>query len=165
MRRQPVKIPIILAILSALVLPIATLGYAGLYAMEFAGLLSIFSTASILLDVFLAFLFLIFTWGNVYLLHAFLHTLPELPEKHKMFIVWKVLAFVAGALSLLTPLYSIFPDAFGILFGWSLAYSIEFLAGIIFSCLLMRFALRQSASQYPMYISPRPNERTRLYAW
>ena len=142
MRRQPVKIPIILAILSALVLPIATLGYAGLYAMEFAGLLSIFSTASILLDVFLAFLFLIFTWGNVYLLHAFLHTLPELPEKRKMFIVWKVLAFVAGALSLLTPLYSIFPDAFGILFGWLLAYSIEFLAGIIFSCLLMRFALR-----------------------
>ena len=55
MRRQPVKIPIILAILSALVLPIATLGYAGLYAMEFAGLLSIFSTASCvpLFDVYM----------------------------------------------------------------------------------------------------------------
>lgn len=142
MKRQPVKIPVILAILSAVVLPMATLGYAGLYAMEFAGLLSILSTTAIILDVFLAFLFLAFTWGNVYLLYAFLRTLPELSEKRNLFVVWKVLAFVAGALSLLTPLYSIFPDAFGISFAWSCAYSVELLAGIALGCLLMRFAWR-----------------------
>ncbi len=137
---MPAKMPVVLAIVSAVIVPLSAFAYAGFYAMNLAGLLSIFSTVWIVLDVLLAFLCLLFTWANVRLLHAVLCTLPELSEKRIMSGLWKCMAYFAGALSILTPLYSIFPNSPLAMCGWAVVFCLELLASIALGCLLMRFA-------------------------
>lgn len=139
---MPVRIPIALAILSAVIVPMASFAYVGLYAMNFTGLLSIFSTTWIVLDVLLAFFYLFFTWANVRLLHSVIGSLPELPETRTMAGLWKCMAYFAGALTILTPLYSVFPNSSLAMYGWTFAFSVELLASIFLGWVLMRFALR-----------------------
>ncbi|MDY6284078.1 MAG: hypothetical protein SPL19_03785 [Fibrobacter sp.] len=142
MKLLPVRIPVALAAISAVVVPVSAFAYVGLYAMSFTGLLSIFSTTWIVLDVLLAFLYLLFVWGNVNLLHAVIRTLPELPEKRIFTGLWKWMAGFAGILSVLTPLYSLFPDSTLMIRGWAFAFGVEQVTSILLGCLLMRFALR-----------------------
>ena len=63
MKKYPVKFSLFLALLSAAIVPICALYYAGLYALDFLAMLSIFSTLFTVADVVLPLLFLFSVWG------------------------------------------------------------------------------------------------------
>jgi len=142
MKLLPVRIPILLAIISAVLVPVSAFAYAGFYAMSFTGLLSMFAATWIALDVFLAFLYLLFMWGNVNLLHSVIRTLPEFPEKRMLSGLWKWMTCFAGLLTILTPLYSVFPNSTFAICGWVFAFGVEQVTSIVLGCLLLRFAHR-----------------------
>lgn len=143
MERFPVKVSLGLAALSLLVTPLLALCYAGLYAVDLIGLLSIFGKLSTVLDVLLPVLFLVTLWGILYLLSAFVKGLPETcGEKKSLGGLFRLLACFACALSVLSPLYSVFPESVAVCVAWTFAFSIELVAGIFFGLLTARFALR-----------------------
>ncbi len=143
MKRFPVKIPLGFAALSLLATPILALCYAGLYAVDLIGLLSIFGKFSTVLDVLLPVLFLVTLWGILYLLSTFLKGLTEAcGEKKSLGGLFRLLVGFACALSVLSPLYSVFPESVAVCVAWTFAFSIELAAGIFFGLVTARFALR-----------------------
>ncbi len=143
MNRFPVKVPIGFAALSLLVTPLLALCYAGLYAVDLVGLLSIFEKFSTVLDVLLPVLFLVTLWGILYLLSVFLKGLPDTcGGKKPLGGLFRLLVCFACALSVLSPLYSVFPDSVAVCVAWTFAFSIELVAGIFFGLVTARFALR-----------------------
>ncbi len=143
MNRFPVKMSLGLAALSLLGIPMLALGYAGLYAVELVGLLSIFGTLSTVLDVLLSVLFLLSLWGILYLLSVFLKGLPDVYGERKSLLgLFRLLACFACALSALSPLYSVFPDSVAICVVWTFAFSIELVTGVALGLLLAYRAFR-----------------------
>ncbi len=143
MNRYPVKMPLVLAALSLLVIPLLALGYAGLYAVDLVGLLSIFGTLSTVLGVLLPILFLASLWGILYLLSAFLKGLPDAHgERKSLSGLFRLLVCFACALSVLSPLYSVFPDSVALCVAWTVAFSIELVAGAALGLVLALFAFR-----------------------
>ncbi len=140
MARYPVKVPLALAVLSLFGIPGLALCYAGLCAVDFAGLLSIFGTLSTVLGVLLPVVFLVTLWGILYLLSAFLKNLSECGAKKSLGCLFRLLVAVACALSVLSPLYSVFPESVAICVAWTFAFSIELVAGVAFGLVTARFA-------------------------
>ena len=136
MARYPVKVPLALAVLSLFGIPGLALCYAGLCAVDFAGLLSIFGTLSTVLGVLLPVVFLVTLWGILYLLSAFLKNLSECGAKKSLGCLFRLLVAVACALSVLSPLYSVFPESVAICVAWTFAFSIELVAGVAFGLAL-----------------------------
>ncbi len=143
MNRYPVKMSLALAALSLLGIPMLALGYAGLYAVELAGLLSIFGTLSTVLGVLLPVFFLVSLWGILYTLSAFLKGLPDtFGEKKPLLGLFRLLVCLACALSVLSPLYSVFPESVAICVAWTFAFSIDLVAGAALGILLALRAVR-----------------------
>lgn len=141
--RCPVKVPLALAVLSAAVVPVLAVLYAGLYGVELFGLLSIFGTLATVLDVLLSILFLVLVWGGVYVLGAFLKGLECVPGDRKIFFgLFRLLSAFACVLSVLSPLYSIFSESPAFCIAWTFAFSIELVTGIVLGILIARLGLR-----------------------
>ncbi|MCK9182916.1 MAG: hypothetical protein M0P13_08570 [Fibrobacteraceae bacterium] len=143
MQKFPVKFPVALALISAFVAPLFAMFYAGFFAMDFFGFLSVFFPFRTILDVAEAVLFLLFTWGNVYLFYACWKALPvDVPGVNAFHALWGLLAFVAGTLSVLTPLFSVFSGNSVLCILWTVAFSVELIAGVFLGCFLMRIAYK-----------------------
>lgn len=142
MNRFSVKASLGLAALSLLVTPVLALCYAGLYAVDLVGLLSIFGKLSAVLEVLLPVLFLVTLWGILYLLSAFLKGLDACGEKNALDWLFRLLVFLACALSVLSPFYSVFPDSVALCAAWTLVFSVELVAGIFFGLVTVRLAFR-----------------------
>ncbi len=143
MEPAPVKLSLGLAAFSVVVLPLVVFVYTGLYFIDLSGLLSIFAPLATGIDVFLAISFLLLAWGNVYLLRAILKRLPKRADGMKtMQNLWKALAIFASALTVFSPLYSVFPGSVGICTAWSAAFFAEWIVGLILYVSLARFGFR-----------------------
>lgn len=143
MEPAPVKLPIGLAVFSVVVLPLMVFVYTGLYFFDLSGFLSILAPLATGVDVFLAISFLLLVWGNVYLLRAILKRLPTFADGMKtMRTLWMALAVFAGVLTVLSPLYSVFPDSGEICTAWSAAFFAKWIVGFILCVSLARFGFR-----------------------
>lgn len=141
---RPVKVPLVLAFCSATLVPVAALGYVGLYTLELSGLLSIFGTLATVLDVLLPVMLLAMLWGCAYLLSAFLKDLPESFRERKMLgWLFRLLLVFAVALGVLSPLYSVFSESLAVCAAWTLAFSIELVTGVALGIALSLAALRR----------------------
>lgn len=107
------------------------------------GLLSILSPVAVGVDVSLAVFFLLFTWGSVGLLRILLNRLPDsLPAVRRMRSLWNVAASLAAGLSLVSPLYSVFPDNGSICTLWIVFFSLEWGVFLALGILLSLFGRR-----------------------
>ncbi|MDY3921772.1 MAG: hypothetical protein SOZ02_06375 [Hallerella porci] len=136
-----VKLPIFLAVIAALVMPLGTFAYLGFYAVHSLGMLSIFSSSFTLLSLWLPFLLLISLWGNAAIFRWLWKSFPEeSSEKLTLQRIWMIFIFATGILSLLTPLYSIFSDSAALHVAWSVIFCFETVAAICFGLCLLRIA-------------------------
>ncbi len=135
--------PIFLALLSVLVWPFFVVVHLGLFAVDLVDLLSILSPVAVGVDVGLAVFFLLFTWGNVGLLGSLLKRLPgSLPAVRRMRVLWKMAVSLAGFLSVVSPVYSIFPDNSSICSIWVVIFFLEWGVFLALGILLALFGRR-----------------------
>ena len=143
MKKYPVKFSLFLALLSAAIVPICALYYAGLYALDFLAMLSIFSTLFTVADVVLPLLFLFSVWGFAYLFRAILQSLPtETREKKLLQNTWNLFVFGAVTLTVLSPLYSIVQGSVSLRVLWNFFFGAEWFVGILMGACLARAAFR-----------------------
>lgn len=106
--RREILLPVILAIISVIVMPVLFFCQLGFDAIDLLGLLSIFRLPAVGVDVVREVLSILLLWGTVYLLRIFLKSLPNEISSGSPQIFWKVLVVIAELLSVLIPLGSIF---------------------------------------------------------